>query len=70
MTGIIRSLLSASGEINELIAEIDESNGIAAMAQFEIKKASKESTGSIDIVYFQRHMVNTNRFRLSFGHSV
>jgi len=53
-----------------LIAKIDESNGIAAIAQFEIEEAPIERQGSIDIVYFQRHMVNTNRFRLSFGHSV
>jgi hypothetical protein len=63
-------LLSASGEIDELIAEIDESNGIAEIAQFEIEEAPIERQGGIDILYFQRHTVNTNRFRLSFGHSV
>ena len=63
MTGVIRSLLSVSGKIDKLIAEIDESDSIAAIAQFEIKKASIERKGSIDIVYFQRLMVNTNRFR-------
>ena len=66
---LVGTLLSTQGEVDELIAEVDESRGVTFVGHLKLEKSTVELQCRFDVSNFQRQMINADGSCFSFVRS-